>query len=271
MTSTYEALERSLRAGPPDEAGYRARPLDLPTATVDQAPTAMAAWAPQRVVPVARVVAARRPDRAPVGSSWRNLAAVLVVAIGLMAAGIVSLANRADVGGRTSSGISVSALTERFASARNGFSISYPAGWTVTPATAAWPRNTSLPNGHPAFDRLELPDVAQLVVASQPLGQGQTEEDWLAAFFQPYPRANPCSSDRSTWPRLQLDGASAYLDVIDCPTSRDHQIAARDMSFEALAFAGGRVYQFRLNGDVDRADFETLLASVRFDPAHAVD
>jgi hypothetical protein len=271
MTTTYEALERSLRAGPPDESGYRARPLDVPTATVDRGPAAMAAWAPQRVVPIARVVAARRPDRVPVGSSWRNLAAVLVVAMGLMAAGIVSWANRADVGGRTSSGISVSTLTERFASTWNGFSISYPAGWTVRPATAAWPRNTSLPNGHPAFDRLELPDVAQLVVASQPLGAGQTEEDWLAAFFQPYPRANPCSSDRSTWPRLQLDGASAYLDVIDCPTSRDHQIAARDMSFEALAFVGGRVYQFRLNGDVDRADFETLLASVRFDPAHAVD
>ena len=270
MTSTFEALERSLRAGPPDEAGYRARVLDLPTATVERGPTAMPAWPPTRVVPFARVVAARRPDRVPVGSSWRHLAAVVVVAIGLMAAGIVSL-NRADVGSRPSSGITVSTLTERFASTRNGFSISYPAGWTVTPATAAWPQNNLLPTRHPAQDRLELPAVARLVVASQPLGAGQTEEDWLAAFFQPYPRANPCRSDRATWPRLQLDGASAYLDVIDCPTSRDDQIAARDMSFEALAFAGGRVYQFRLNGDVDRADFEALLGSVRFDPARAVD
>jgi hypothetical protein len=271
MTSTFEALERSLRAGPADESGYRARPLDLPTATVDRGPTAMPASALTRVVPFVRVVAARRPDRVPDGASWRHLAAVVVVAIGLMAAGIVGLANRADVGSRPASGITVSSLTERFASTRNGFSVSYPAGWTVTPATAVWPRNIFLPRGHPALDRLELPDVARLVVASQSLGAGQTEEDWLAAFFQPYPRANPCSSDRSTWPRLQLDGASAYLHLIDCPTSRDDQIAARDMSFEALAFAGGRVYQLRLNGDVDRADFEALLASVRFDPANAVD
>jgi hypothetical protein len=271
MTSAYEALERSLRAGPPDESGYRASQLDLPTATVDRAPTGTAAWPPQPLVPIARVVAVRRPDRAPVGSSWRHLAAVIVVAIGLMAAGIVGLANRADVGSRSSTAITVATLTERFESTRNGFSISYPAGWTVTPATTAWPLNAYLPVGHPAHDRLERPHVARLVVASQPLGAGQTEEDWLAAFFQPYPRANPCGSDRSTWPRLQVDGASAYLDVIDCPTIRDAQIAARDVSFEALAFAGGRVYQFRLNGDVDRADFETLLASVLFDPTHAVD
>jgi hypothetical protein len=147
----------------------------------------------------------------------------------------------------------------------------YPAGWTVSPATASWPPNTLLPLGNPALDTLELPGSARLMVASQRLAAGQTEDDWLAAFFPPYPKQTPCIGDRSTWPRLRVDGASAYLDIVGCATDAGKQVAARDVSYQAVAFAGGRIYQFTLNGDVDRAYFEAILAGVRLDPSRAVD
>ena len=271
MTTPFEALERSLRAGSPDESGYRAQPFDLSTATVDRRPTGTPAWAPTRVVPVTRMVRARRMDSEWVAVSWRGLAAAIVVAFVLVAVGIVGVATRTELAGPLSSETTLPKLTERFSSTRHGFSIAYPAGWSVVPATAGWRPNTILPIGNPALDRLERSGVARLDVASQPLGVGQTEDDWLAAFFHPFPRANPCPSDPSRWPRLQLNGASAHLTLIDCPTSQDAQIAAHDLSFEALAFNGGRVYQVRLNGDVNRADFEALLKTIRFDPVHAVD
>lgn len=266
-----DALERTLRAGPPDESGYRALPIDLAPAMVERRRLEPPALAPIQAVPFARVVAARRAERVTVGSSWRGAAAFVLVAIALVTAGIVTVSNRAGVGGRPAAGIAAASLTETFDSTRNGFSIRHPAGWNVTPATAAWPHDSSLPNGHPALDRLELPGAARLVVASQVLGVGQTEDEWLAAFFQPYPRGNPCPSDRAGWPRVPVDGVSAYLALADCPTGQDDKVAERDISFEALAFDGGRVYQFRFNGDVDRQDFENLLSTVRLEPSRAVD
>ena len=108
-------------------------------------------------------------------------------------------------------------------------------------------------------------------MASQSLGAGQTEGDWLAAYFPPYPKKAACIGDPSTWPRLRVDGASAYLEVVGCPTDEGRKVAARDVSYQAIAFAGGRIYQFTLNGDVDRAYFEAILAGVRLDPSRAID
>jgi hypothetical protein len=139
------------------------------------------------------------------------------------------------------------------------------------PATAIWPADTYLPYGSPALDTLERPGVARLIVATQPLGPGQSEDAWLAAFFRPFEGPQACGGDRSTWPRLEIGGVSGYLDAADCPVPADTRISDRDDSFDALVFVGGRVYQFGLDGDVDLAYFEALLATVRLDPSQAVD
>lgn len=274
----FEALERSLHEGPPDESGYRPRLLEgSPRGAEERQP---------HLLPLERVTALPSIRRAQGSPPWHYLAAVLVVAIGIAAIGILST-RPAAVGDSSAppsaspsvqataspsaSPISVPALTQTFVSTRNGFSVDYPAGWTATPATAGWPPVTYLPYGNPALDTLERSGEARLIVASQPLGPGGTEETWLAAFFRPYEGGAPCAGDRSTWPRLEIGGVLGYLDAADCFVPLDARISERDVSFDALVFSGGRVYQFGLDGDVDLAYFKALLATVQLDPSKAID
>ncbi len=281
MTDPLRALERSLREGPPDEAGYRPKPFDRPSA--------IASLQPHATVQVEPVSAIRTAGSAQTAPLWQYLAAVLVVAVGVATIGFFGNRSQSSVGGPTSaptggvaptpspqgsaapssSAVIVPALTETFVSPRNGFSLRYPAGWTVTPATEGWPANTYLPYGNPALDTLERAREARLIISTQVLGLGQTEEAWLAAFFRPFDGPEPCAGDWTTWPRIDIGGQSGYLDAVDCPVPADSKISDPDISFDALVFSGGRVYQIGLDGDVDLAYFEALLATVQLDPASA--
>ena len=281
MTGPLGPLERSLRAGPPDEAGYRPRLLDAAAGVADEG-------LPGTAQPE-RLRAIRLRGRAEAAPTWHYLAAVLAIAVSVAAVGLIGLRNQAGLNGpasaspgggspspsvRGSAGPSASAvplpaLTQTFVSPRNGFSVHYPAGWTVTPATAGWPANTYLPYGNPALDTLARSGVARLTLASQPLGPGETEEAWIAAFFRPFDGPKPCGGDHTSWPRLDISGVSGYLDAVACPVPADSKISVRDVSYDALVFSGGRVYQIGLDGDVDLAYFEALLATVQLDPSKA--
>lgn len=284
MTDPFGRLERSLRDGPPDEAGYRPRRLDLEGGHATGEST--------RAIPHQGVTAGTSLRRTQVAPPWHYLAAVLVVAVGVAALGIIGTRLQAAVGGPgspspsespsaspslpASSGsptpaIVVPPLTQTFVSLRNGFSVQYPDGWTVTMASGPWPANAFLPYGHPALDTLARPGEARLMIASQALGNGQTEEDWLAAFFRPYTGGEPCGGDSSTWPRLAIDGVLGYLDMVDCPVPVDSKISERDIGFSAIVFAGGRVYAIGLDGDVDLDYFKALVVTVRLDPSSAID
>ena len=147
----------------------------------------------------------------------------------------------------------------------------YPAGWTIQPATAGWPRNFFLPLGNPALDQLMHPGEARLVIASQSLATGQTADDWLAAYFHPYEGASPCDDDRAAWPRLPVSGTTGYLDRDGCPFSAQGRVSDRDVWFDLIVFSGDRVYQIGLDGNVDLAYFKAVLAAITLDPAAAVD
>lgn len=64
---------------------------------------------------------------------------------------------------------------------------------------------------------------------------------------------------------------AAHLDVAECPGPGDITFPARNVGYGAIVFSGDRVYRFSLNGNVDLAYFEALLATVTFDPEHALD
>jgi hypothetical protein len=128
-----------------------------------------------------------------------------------------------------------------------------------------------LPINSSGFDQLLRPGVARLVVASQPLGTGQTEGEWLAAYFHPYEGGQPCGGDQSTWPRLPISGASGYLDADACEWSAEARVSEPDVRFHAIVFLGGRVYQIGLDGSVDLEYFRAVLAAITLNPSTAVD
>jgi hypothetical protein len=127
-----------------------------------------------------------------------------------------------------------------------------------------------LPFGSPALDELRLDGSARLLVASQRLEAGQTEASWIASYGQDY-FLQRCSGDRAAWPRVTVDGATGYLDLNGCPVPADHDLSTPDVAFSAIVFAADRVYRIGLDGVVDLGYFEAVLATVRLDPASAID
>jgi hypothetical protein len=271
---TFDALERSLREGPPDERGYAAAPIDVGARAGSESEGSF--------VTVERVgrVELGHPTRAaaPTFSVVSALALALAIAVG----GVVFLGslNRSGPGVQqtpqsspTPSGspLPIPSLTETFVSPRNGFSVSYPAGWSIRPATESWPSDMFLPLGNPAFDQLQRPGEAELNVASQPLAAGQTEADWLAAFFHPFQGAAPCGTVPADSPRLPIDGRIGYLVNAGCPMPADRSFSVPDLQYRAIVIADGRVYDIRLDGNVDRAYFDAIVATIRLDPSSALD
>lgn len=264
-----QSLEEALREGPLDEGGYRAEPVDFSTDAHVGSRLGLRAGRPS--VRLGR----RSPGMNPIVASLEAVALLLVVAV----AGVVLL-ERSIPGGSgespppterpSGSPIPVPLLTETFVSTRNGFSVRYPAGWSTRAATTSWLPNTMLPIGNPALDELKLQGVARLVVASQRLEAGQTEASWIASFGQPF-YLRRCSGDRAAWPRVTVDGRSGYLDLNACPLSADVSFSAPDLAFDVIVFAGDRVYRIGLDGVVDLGYFEAILATVRLDPASAID
>jgi hypothetical protein len=297
MTEPFGTLERSLRDGPPDEIGFRSRRRELEMELGARA---------GGITPLQRVTLLPRSRRGQARSLRTPVAALLVAVIAI---GGIALAIRRDessIFGPAASATasperptdspsarpserpspsppaseqpSVSAvpippLTQTFVSTRNGFSIRYPANWTTTAATTSWPPDTFTQLGNPELDLLQLAGTARLAVASQRLGTAQTEDEWVAAYFRPYQGSVSCDSatDLATSPRLPIDGQSGYLDDAGCPMNADASMSPRDVVFEAFVFSADRVYQITLDGDVDLAYFEALIATMKLDPASAID
>jgi hypothetical protein len=150
------------------------------------------------------------------------------------------------------------ALSERFTSALHGISVSYPAGWTVRPATEPWATNGLFrfqdPVGDFIYDPL-LTDHLFLGLASQPLA-GRSPDTWAADLLA----LEGCSSSDA----LVVDGADGIL-AADCGmalVSNDGRgymiwlyVSADDPSLDA-------VYSFDW--------FVGLLATVKLDPSAAV-
>jgi hypothetical protein len=127
--------------------------------------------------------------------------------------------------------------------------------------------------GSPLVDQLESSGRFRLAVASQRLSPGQTEAQWVSAFFPAFQGAVECAnaSDLAASPRITIDGRPGYLRLAGCPVSEDLAMSRTDVEFEAFVFAADRVYKINLDGDVDQAFFEALVSTMTLDPASAID
>ena len=152
-------------------------------------------------------------------------------------------------------------LTKTYISGQHGYSISYPDGWTVTPAAATWLVGKVTNWGSPALDVIEGADT-RLVASSQPLATGQSPEAWYQAYCAGGQEVtNACRDYATTWAPIAIGSAMGYVDLDGVPALQG-SIKPGGPLFDAVVVTDGRGYKFTLDGAGDRALFEHLLASV---------
>jgi len=163
----------------------------------------------------------------------------------------------------------IPAVTQSFTSTRDGYKLKYPAGWTVTPATTSWlPGTAAASPPDPMLDVFTDPGDASrsFVVVSQPLQAGVTANTWLTTYEASVP-----SMPAACWPppaqmeHTTIGGSQAWVHggLTDCGFT------------EAIAFAGGRIYEltaYFAPGAIptNRRLVDAILATVTLDPASAI-
>ena len=151
------------------------------------------------------------------------------------------------------------ALAATFTSPTMGYSVRYPAGWTITPASQRWPlRHTSFwdtPDG----DRLEGHAVG-FRGTSQALAAGQSSGAWLSDYIM---SSMPCG----TAEQVPVGDQTGTVDLNDCPAQGRLGGRVDDVA----VVVGGRGYNFTMEGQVDRTFWLAMLAAVTFTPQTAID
>jgi hypothetical protein len=155
-------------------------------------------------------------------------------------------------------------LTSTFVSPLNGYSVIYPDDWVVTPATDSWRAGVTNQWGSTALDELRG-STARFVGASQRLAPGQTAEAWLSDFA-----AEACITPRDNWLSVPIGGSMGLIDADGCEAP-DPPVGKGGALYDAVVILDGRAYDFTMDGELSHTDFVALLATVRLDPASAVD
>jgi len=255
-------LERQLASLYSDEGLLRApdRVLTATLANIENTPQ--------------RRVLSRVPWRIRIMSTPIRLAVAAVAVIAVVAVGLAYLSRPALIGpGPTTTqapspspqstlGTSPAPvathppLSQHFASALHGISLSYPAGWSERAATEPW--TSSIPLFEDPFNDVMYDESTEnlkfIGVASQLLGN-RSGGDWLTQTMNDPKWEPPCpAQSRST----TIDGAAGVI-VTYCP----------DGVLTALATVEDRGYLVVLYGVGDRAWFEEILATVQLDPHSA--
>ena len=208
-----------------------------------EAPSRAPDWLLGRALGTVDITPQRRTVR---GRSWRispmpspgrlavgALAIVTIAAVGLTVVRVPSVGPAATASPEPSSSPSPFGpppLTERFDSALNGMSMSYPAGWQVRPATERWTDGV-MSFGAPGVDVIFDPTYGEdlyLAVASEPLPfESQPDEAWRAGVTLP-----PCGGGHGG-SVLTFDGASGW--VSSCGGLPSHQSALLTTSTHGYA------------------------------------
>jgi len=203
------------------------------------------------------------------------IAAIVVLAIGVVGLSALSPRTTSNVGGPPSASPSASPspspssspvssapppLTSSFTSRIHGISMSYPAGWATSEATQAWTGggvNIPSPDIDYLYDRQLFGDLF-IGLASQPLG-GKTGDQWVADFFR-----NP-ESDCTAGTQQPITVAGATGSMCDSQVA----VSVADRGYFIRLYTSGD--QSWLGETYDAAWFRQVLATVQFHPADATD
>jgi hypothetical protein len=156
---------------------------------------------------------------------------------------------------------SVGAMTQTFTSPTFGYSIKYPAGWTVTPTTVDGPT----PGGADAL--VSEAGGWFLRASSAAIPDGVVVDDWIRQTLT-YSDDAGCAPARKTLESVTIDGHEGRI-LGFCGVPPAPQI-------EATVVADKRVYLFTLfdsqevpKADEARALFDRLASLIKLDPASA--
>jgi len=157
------------------------------------------------------------------------------------------------------------ALTQTYSSVIYGYSVGFPAGWTVTPARGPWPSGAVLSHGDPRLDAIAgtaPAGEARFVAASQPVAPGTTNEAFggVAGSFT-------CQAgDRLPAP-VRVDNVDGLVTLDGCPSRAE----LGGLIYDVVVVTSGRGYDFTIDGAVTAADAAAWLATIRLTPSTAVD
>lgn len=166
------------------------------------------------------------------------------------------------------SGASTPSFPLTFVSKLMGFSVKYPDRWSVHPATEAWVVGETISWGGGSNDDLHGAD-ARLSVASQALKGGETPASRLQAMIAASPVCTAVVPAPETIPVGDQVGTVAVNGCV-IPLQQS-PVFAGEHAYVVLLVTGGRAYDFILDGAVDPAYIEAMMATVTLDPASAVD
>ena len=226
--------------------------------------------------------AARLPWRLPTMTALTRVAALVAVGA-LILAGIAVVGSGGRNGPSLTQSFAPSAaavapslsttglpvLDTQFMSPRNGYSVKYPAGWTISPATQSWQRGKEIRWGDPTLDAIQTGD-ARFVAAGQTLAPGQTAAQWMKVYCLGARKdTGQCNTVPASWKPIKIAGSDAYIDL-DGVAADPGTIAPGGRIFDAVVINANTAWAFTLDGYVDRAMFDAFLATVSLRPASLV-
>jgi|SRR5579864_1233574 len=150
------------------------------------------------------------------------------------------------------------ALTATFKSPMMGYSVKYPAGWKVTPATARWPPGAINYWDSPELDKLDGKS-AEFRGSSQALATGQSTAQWVSAYLA------SAGANCGTQEHVSVGDQIGLIDGNDCAFDTSHG-GYPGRLYDLVVVAGGRGYNFAMEGQVDHAFFLAMLATITLTP-----
>lgn len=158
--------------------------------------------------------------------------------------------------------VTIPAFDTTFTSSRYGFSVRYPAGWAVRPATETWESSTSpLSLGSPKLDELSG-SSARFSAASQALPAGWGDQQWYDWYFQFPPEC--VGYEGEPWTEVVVNERTWRVFYDGCPL--DVALVPGGVVFGAITVVDGRGYDVAVDGAVNREFFKAILTTVAFEP-----
>jgi hypothetical protein len=159
-------------------------------------------------------------------------------------------------------GPSTLSLSETFVSPTYGYTVKIPAGWSTKPATKSWSTGDVNLWNSGFNDELSLVGAGmRFSGTSQSLAEGQTADQWLTAYA-----GSVGNSSRTGWLEIPIGGQTGYL-TANGVAAGGGTIAPGGVMFDSVVIDNDRAYNFNMDGKLDRATFDAIVATIVLDPA----